>query len=327
MLLDASLDSACVPRRAERKGDAVLLASGGSRADSVATTSELGEQQRSELASVIQRIESLKRRAAAACARASAADSCARARAAELTVVRQDLDAKNARLAATLAQLRTAMRERDAREADMAALFSSQSARAHALIKLATAEADAHAAEATGVRELLGAREKAHVESDARRVAELRLLQIELCASETQAAPAQRIGVAIAPAVTAVPTRAVRSTTAIAVPPLGVVRMPSAMCVELDSILLEGWCLKRSRWLRAWRKRWLVLLSEDGGRSFALLSLKQQPRAHGGVSLRALATERVPVDALVSASTVSLTAGERRARSADRDRARAFMPR
>jgi hypothetical protein len=82
--------------------------------------------------------------------------------------------------------------------------------------------------------------------------------------------------------------------------------------LSFDWILLEGWCLKRSRWLKAWRRRWAVLLSEDQGHSSFLLTLKEPPRDHGGErgALRLLATETIPIDRLCGISSFPLSQGE-----------------
>mmetsp|Transcript_20314 Transcript_20314/g.51628 ORF Transcript_20314/g.51628 Transcript_20314/m.51628 type:complete len:680 (+) Transcript_20314:105-2144(+) len=376
-----------------------LLASGGSR---VSELTDFGENQRAELSSVIHRIESLKRRAAAATARASAADSLARARAAELVVLRHELSNREdqcSRLSAQLGELGSTSsvlalelsEARDGRElaeamaADLRAEASVAQGKLAALDAMAADERAANAALLAGLMEQLGARERALGELEtklngeaeaartelradfarslaeegaqadallkssvraavqsaaegARADAEQRLLQVELCGCELDLGDERRHRQADASARAA---RAEATATAAEVVGGGrsigalfgggasrtrtPARLPSAIATEgtrvggweqaaevpdvrapvvLDSVLLEGWCLKRSRWLRAWRKRWLVLVSEDGGSSHVLLSLREQPRAHGGGAgvLRALATECAPLDSLVTIS-------------------------
>lgn len=327
---DGNSDPARERKRAEHKqrqkeNDASrLLASGGSRAESVAAASELGEHQRAELASVIQRIESLKRRAAAASARANATDMCARARAAELTIVRQEGAVTDSKLASALAELRERTHEhaacaaelRDARAAvaraeaaaasrerelgAQAARLAEQLAAAQARLLTSAEEAGAHAGEVKRALALLRAREAAEAERDAagrcamraasdaelRSAVEAHVLHAELSRCEAGRAP----------------------NRAAAAPPSAA---PPAPVPQLDALLLEGWCLKQSRWRRVWRRRWLVLVSEDEGRSAALLSLRQQPRAHGGGAgeLRALASECVPIDGDAAVLAVRLSAG------------------
>lgn len=265
---------------------------------------ELGERQRAELASVVHKIETLKRRAAAASARAAASDISARASAAELSLAEESLLNKEKQLANALMQVRDAMHERDACMAELAAAkalasareadFSTQGAllreevtHMQALLHVREMEAEAHAAEAGRVRELLRARHLAGAEADVRHQLELRMLQVELCSSELDCEALLRVD------------RSGMSATQAAPP------------ASLDPIVLQGWALKQSRWRRVWRVRWLLLVSEDGGRSCALLSLRQRPQAHAGDlgSLRAMATECLPVDGPAMAGTVQLSAG------------------
>lgn len=270
-----------------------------------------------QVASVIRRIKVLKHRAAAATATASAATAEAHALRAQLEETSTELARVRACASALTSERDTLADDlRESRDALALALSQAQALRSERASAFEVTFAsvkeqfeqtaqDLDAERALGAQAAAAIAEQAKLERVelakvvARRAAEERLLQIELCEGENELAALRH---ALLPREPADDEESV----------VGSECGQAVGGGAFDSVLLEGWCLKRSRWLRAWRPRWIVLVSEDGGRTHSLLTLKAPPRADGGEasSLGASATERMPIDQLVTLASVALAPAE-----------------
>lgn len=106
---------------------------------------------------------------------------------------------------------------------------------------------------------------------------------------------AQSVGGSTGPVAEGVPTTTTSRSDATIEHTIGPTALPDG-----TAVLNEGWCLKRSKWLRAWRHRWLVLTADR-----RLITFKEPLVCRDGARLPP-ATSTVHIDAATTVETLSV---------------------